>query len=114
SVATSVKMPVAVKLSPFHSAPANFAVALENAGAAGVVLFNRLYQPDLDIEELEVRPQLKLSDPSEMLLRLRWLAIISPHLRGSLAASGGVHGVEDVAKAIAAGAHVVQVVSVLL
>ena len=113
-VTTSVKIPVSVKLSPFHTSPAQFALALEAAGAAGIVLFNRFYQPDFDIEELEVTPQLKLSDSSELLLRLRWLAIISPHVRGSLAATGGVHSTEDVIKAILSGAHAVQLVSLLL
>ncbi len=113
-VAASVKIPVAVKLSPFHTAPANFAHALEAAGARGVVLFNRFYQPDFSLEDLEVHPQLRLSDPSELLLRLRWLAIISPHLRGSLSATGGVHTSADVVKALLAGAHTVQLVSVLL
>jgi dihydroorotate dehydrogenase (fumarate) len=114
SVTSTVKIPVAVKLSAFHTAPAQFAMALEEAGAAGVVVFNRFYQPDLNIEELEVLPQLKLSDPSELLMRLRWLAIISPHLKGSLACTGGAHSAEDVIKAILAGAHAVQLVSVLL
>jgi dihydroorotate dehydrogenase (fumarate) len=114
SVVSSVKIPVSVKLSPFHTSPAQFVAALEHAGARGVVLFNRFYQPDFNLEDLEVLPQLKLSDPSELLLRLRWLAIISPVLRGSLAASGGVHSTEDVVKALLAGAHAVQVVSVLL
>jgi dihydroorotate dehydrogenase (fumarate) len=110
----NVRIPVSVKLSPFHTAPAHFAVALEKIGASGIVLFNRFYQPDFNIEELEVAPQLKLSDPSELLLRLRWLAVLSPHLKGSLAASGGVHGTRDAVKAMLAGAHVVQLVSVLL
>jgi dihydroorotate dehydrogenase (fumarate) len=114
NVAASVKIPVAVKLSPFHTAPAQFGLELEGAGAKGVVMFNRFYQPDFDIDELEVSPQLKLSDSSELLLRLRWLAILSPHLRGSLSCSGGVHTAKDVLKAILAGAHTVQLVSVLL
>ena len=114
SVTSTVKIPVAVKLSAFHTAPAQFALALEEAGAAGVVVFNRFYQPDLNIEELEVQPQLKLSDPSELLMRLRWLAIMSPHVKGSLSATGGAHSAEDVVKAILAGAHTVQLVSVLL
>jgi len=105
---------VSVKLSAFHTSPANFAKALEAAGAAGVVLFNRFYQPDLDLDELEVLPQLRLSDNSELLLRLRWLAIISPQVACSLGASGGIHGPQDALKAIFAGAHVVQLVSVLL
>jgi dihydroorotate dehydrogenase (fumarate) len=114
SVTTSVKIPVAVKMSAFHTSPAQFAASLEHAGAAGVVVFNRFYQPDFNIDELEVEPQLKLSDSSELLLRLRWLAILSPHVRGSLGATGGVHTSEDVVKALLAGAHGVQLVSVLL
>lgn len=114
TVTSSVKVPVTVKLSSFHTTPARFVLDLEQAGAAGVVLFNRFYQPDFDIEAMEVQPHLKLSDPSELLMRLRWLAIISPHLRGSLAASGGVHTAVDVIKALLAGAHTVQMVSVLL
>lgn len=113
-VAKSVKIPVAVKLSPFHTAPAQFVLALEHAGAKGVVLFNRFYQPDFNLEEFEVQPTLKLSDSSELLLRLRWLAVISPRLQGSLSCSGGVHTKEDVIKALLAGAHTVQLVSVLL
>ncbi len=114
SVVRAVKVPVAVKLSPFHTSPANFVAELENVGAAGVVVFNRFYQPDFNIEELEVQPQLRLSDPSELLLRLRWLAILSPHMKGTLAVSGGVHTTEDIVKALLAGAHGVQMVSVLL
>jgi dihydroorotate dehydrogenase (fumarate) len=114
SVTSTVKIPVAVKLSAFHTAPTQFALALEQAGAAGVVVFNRFYQPDLNVEELEVQPQLKLSDPSELLMRLRWLAIMSPHVKGSLACTGGAHSAEDVIKSILAGAHAVQLVSVLL
>jgi dihydroorotate dehydrogenase (fumarate) len=114
AVTSTVKIPVAVKISAFHTAPAGFALALEQAGAKGVVLFNRFYQPDLDIDELEVQPQLKLSDSSELLMRLRWLAIMSPHLKASLASTGGAHTSGDVIKAILAGAHAVQIVSVLL
>ena len=113
-VVNSVRLPVAVKLSPFHTSPVHFAAALERMGAAGVVLFNRFYQPDFDLAELEVHRHLRLSDPSELLLRLRWLAIISPHLHGSLSASGGVHSADDLVKALLAGAHTVQVVSALL
>ena len=109
-----MKIPLAVKISVFHTSLAHFAGALSAAGASGVVMFNRFYQPDFDLEEMEVQPQLKLSDSSELLMRLRWLSIISPRFRGSLAASGGVHCVEDVVKAILAGAHGVQLVSVLL
>lgn len=113
-VASSVKIPIAVKISAFHTSPTQFALALEEAGAAGVVVFNRFYQSDLNTDELEVQPQLKLSDSSELLLRLRWLAILSPHVRGSLAATGGAHTSDDVVKAILSGAHAVQLVSVLL
>ncbi|MEX2044882.1 MAG: dihydroorotate dehydrogenase-like protein [Opitutus sp.] len=114
SVAAAVKIPVAVKISAFHTSPVHFAVALENAGAKGVVLFNRFYQPDFNLEDLEVHPQLKLSEPSELLLRLRWLAIISPNMHTSLSASGGVHSTEDIVKALLAGADTVQLVSVIL
>ncbi len=113
-VVSTVQIPVAVKISTFHTAPAQFALSLEEAGAKGVVLFNRFYQPDFNLEDLGVTPHLRLSDSSELLLRLRWLAVLSPHLRGSLACSGGVHHKEDVIKALLAGAHTVQLVSVLL
>jgi dihydroorotate dehydrogenase (fumarate) len=113
-VAGAVKIPVAVKLSPFHTSIAQLAVALELAGAAGVVIFNRFYQPDVNIDDLEAQTALRLSDSSEILLRLRWLAILSPHLRGSLAATGGFHTAEDAIKALLTGADAVQIVSVLL
>jgi dihydroorotate dehydrogenase (fumarate) len=113
-VTRSVRIPVAVKLSPYHTSVAQLGIALELEGAAGLVVFNRFYQPDVDTETLEVRSALQLSDPAELLLRLRWLAILSPLLRGSLAASGGVHSADDTVKAVLTGAHAVQVVSVLL
>lgn len=113
-VVESVSIPVAVKLSPWLTAPANFIRQLELAGARGVVLFNRFYQPDFSIEELEVTPQLRLSDSSELLLRLRWLAIVSPHARLDLAASGGVHTSTDLIKTLLAGAHATQIVSSVL
>ncbi len=114
TVKRGVKIPVAVKLSPFYSSLAHLAKQLDDAGADGLVLFNRFYQPDLDVEELEVVPTLKLSDSSELLLRLRWLAILSGHVKASLACSGGVHTPLDAIKAVMAGAHAVQVVSALL
>ena len=110
----AVKIPVSVKLSPFYSSLANLAKQLDDEGADGLVLFNRFYQPDIDVEELEVVPSLQLSDSSELLLRLRWLAILSGHFKGSLACSGGVHSHLDAIKAVMAGAHAVQLVSVLL
>lgn len=113
-VAGAVRIPVAVKLSPYHTALAQLAIALELAGAAGVVIFNRFYQPDINIDDLEVQTHLRLSESEETLLRLRWLAILSPHLRGTLAATGGFQTAEDVVKALLTGAHAVQLVSVLL
>jgi dihydroorotate dehydrogenase (fumarate) len=114
AVASSVKIPVAVKLSPFYTALASFARDLAVAGAAGLVIFNRFYQPDIDIEELEVEPALHLSDSSELLLRLRWLAILRGQINASLACTGGVHTVVDAVKAIMCGADVTQLVSVVL
>lgn len=114
AVKQAVRIPVSVKLSPFFSSLAHFAAALEAAGADGLVLFNRFYQPDIDPEELEVRPELRLSDPTELLLRLRWLAILSGQRRLDLAVTGGVHRPLDAVKAIMAGACTVQMVSVLL
>jgi dihydroorotate dehydrogenase (fumarate) len=113
-VVASVKIPVSVKLSPFHTSLVHFVTLLEEAGAAGVVLFNRFYQPDFNIEELAATPELALSDRSELLLRLRWIAIVSPQIRGSIAATGGIHTTSDVVKAVLAGADAVQLVSVLL
>ena len=114
AIAGSVGIPVAVKLSPFHASVAQLGIALELEGAAGLVVFNRFYQPEVDADTLEVMPALHLSDPGELLLRLRWLAILAPLLRGSLAASGGIHSADDAAKALLTGAHAVQVVSILL
>lgn len=114
SVKSAVHLPVAVKLSPFYTALAHFARRLDDLGADGLVLFNRFYQPDFDLESLEVKPALRLSDSSELLLRLRWLAILSGRVKSSLAVTGGVHTAEDAIKAVMAGAHVIQVVSALL
>lgn len=114
AIKADVSIPVAVKLSPFHTALAHFAYQLESAGVDGLVLFNRFYQPDLDIETLEVERRLHLSTSEELPLRLRWLAILSGSLRLSLTASGGVHTSRDAVKAIMAGAHTVQMVSALL
>ena len=113
-VKASVTIPVAVKLSPFFGSFAHLASQLDGLGADGLVLFNRFYQPDIDVETLEVVPRLQLSDSSELLLRLRWLAILSGHLQASLAVTGGVHTAVDTIKAVMAGAHAVQLVSALL
>jgi len=113
-VVGSVSIPVAVKLSPFFSSLSNVAAQLDDAGARGLVLFNRFYQPDIEIETLEVKPTLRLSDSSELLLRLRWLAILSKQLEVDLAVSGGVHDARDAIKSIMAGAGAVQMVSSLL
>jgi len=113
-VCRSVRIPLAVKLSPFYTSFANFARRLDEAGPAGLILFNRFWQPGIDVEELEVRRELHLSDSSELPLRLRWLAILSGSVRASLAATGGVHTVVDVVQAVMAGAHAVQTVSALL
>ena len=114
AVKESVTIPIAVKLSPFFSSPGNFAKQLDAVGAAGLILFNRFYQPDIDIEELEASHRLDLSNSTELRLRLRWAAILHGHLKGDIAVSGGVHTVEDIIKAIMCGANAVQVVSSLL
>ncbi len=113
-VRRSARIPVAVKLSPFYTSFANFAHRLDEAGPAGLVLFNRFWQPGIDVEELEVKRELHLSDSSELPLRLRWLAILSGSVQASLAATGGIHTVLDVVQAVMAGAHAVQMVSALL
>jgi dihydroorotate dehydrogenase (fumarate) len=109
-----LEIPVAVKLAPFYSAFLNLAARLANAGADGLVIFNRYFQADIDVEGLEVERTLELSDPSELALRLRWLAILSGKLDVSLAVTGGVHSPEDAIKGLMCGADVVQVVSALL
>jgi len=114
TVKQTVSIPVAVKLSPFFSSLAHFATELDVAGADALILFNRFYQPDIDIEQLEVTPRLELSNSSELLLRLRWLAILSEKVRCSLAVTGGVHTALDAIRAIMVGAHAVQMVSALL
>ncbi len=110
----SITIPLAVKLSPFYSSLPNLASRLDTIGAQGIVLFNRFYQADIDPDELDTVPMLHLSTTDELLLRLRWLAILSASYRGSLAVTGGVHHPIDAVKAIMAGADVVQMVSTLL
>jgi dihydroorotate dehydrogenase (fumarate) len=113
-VRSTVGVPVAVKLSPFYSSLAHFARRLDRVGAAALVLFNRFYQADIDVDELDVVRRIELSSPAELLLRLRWLAILSGNVEASLAVTGGVHAVGDVVKALMAGAHAVQLVSALI
>lgn len=114
AVRATVRLKLAVKLSPFYSSLPNLARRLEQAGVDALVLFNRFYQPDIDVEHLEIAPKLVLSDASELLLRLRWLAILRGRTGLQLAATGGVHTPVDVVKALMAGADVVQTVSALL
>lgn len=113
-VVASVTVPVAVKLSPWYASLPGFVRALEGTGARGVVTFNRFFQADIDPERMELERSMHLSDRHELLLRLRWLAILSPQVKVSLGCSGGVHEPIDVVKAIMAGAHGVQTVSSLL
>lgn len=110
----AIRIPVAVKLSPFLSAPANMAVRFDEARADAIVLFNRFYQPDFDIEQLEITPSLALSRPEELLLRLHWTAILYGHVRADLGITGGVHTAQDVVKCILAGARVAFMTSALL
>ncbi len=114
AVKAGITIPVAVKLSPFFSSLPHLAARLESAGAAGLVIFNRFLQPDIDIEELDVIPRHTLSQKQELLLRLRWLAILSGRVDLSLACTGGVHSATAAIKAVMCGAHVVQLVSILL
>jgi len=114
AVKETVDIPVSVKLGPYFSSFGNMAARLEEAGAEGLVLFNRFYQPDIDLEELEVQPSLELSSSFEKRLPLRWIAMLRPHLKCSLAATTGIHTAEDVIKMTLAGADVSMMASVLL
>ena len=114
AVKDSVSVPVAMKLGPYFSAFANMAIRLDQAGADGLVLFNRFFGPEIDLETLEVTPTLELSSGYERRLPLRWIAVLSGHLKADLAATGGVRDGLDVLKMIMAGASVAMVTSVLL
>jgi dihydroorotate dehydrogenase (fumarate) len=114
AVRGAIALPLAVKLSPFFTALAHTARELVGAGADGLVLFNRFYQPDLDLETLEVVPRLVLSSSDELRLPLRWIAILRGRLAASLAATGGVHTRDDVLKVLLAGADVAMLASALL
>ena len=113
SVCRAVKIPVAVKLSPWFTSLPHLVKRLEDAGARGVVLFNRFYQPDFDIEALEVRPTLHFSTPAELLPRLHWAAILYGHTSVDIGITGGVHSAEDVLKSIMAGGSVAMMASAL-
>jgi dihydroorotate dehydrogenase (fumarate) len=113
SVCKTVNVPVAVKLSQWFTGLPHLCAQLEDAGARAVVLFNRFYQPDFDIEALEVRPTLHFSTPSELLLRLHWAAVLYGNLKGDIAITGGVHSAEDVLKAVMAGGNVAMMASAL-
>ncbi len=113
SVKTAVRVPVAVKLSPYFSNTANMAFRLQQMGVDGLVLFNRFYQPDLDIENLEVVPKLNLSPSDALCLRIRWLAILYGHVPVSLAATGGIYEGKDAVKVILAGARAAMVCSAI-
>jgi dihydroorotate dehydrogenase (fumarate) len=114
AVRAAVTIPLAVKLSPFFTAMANMAVRVAEAGADGLVLFNRFYQPDLDLDTLDVVPRLVLSTSEELRLPLRWIAILYGQVRASLAATTGVHTGTDAAKVLLAGADVAMMTSALL
>ena len=113
-VKASIKIPVSVKLGHFFSSIPNFVKKLDEAGVDGVVLFNRFYQPDLDLENLEVVPNLSLSSSYELKLRLRWAAILYGNIKADMALTGGVHTAEDVLKTMMVGAKAAQMASVLL
>lgn len=114
SVKSNVKIPVAIKLSPFFSTMANMAKRLDEAGADALVLFNRFYQPDFDLEKLEVVPNLVLSTSWELRLPLRWIAILYGNIKANMAASRGVHTFEDVLKVVMAGGDIAMMASELL
>lgn len=114
AVRAETRLPLAVKLLPIYAGLGRFAGRLAEAGADGLVLFNRMYQPTIDLEALEVRPSHPLSHPGELAVRLRWLGVLSPTFPGSLACTGGVHSPEAAIQALACGAHTVQLVSALI
>jgi dihydroorotate dehydrogenase (fumarate) len=114
AVRAEATIPLSVKLSPFFTALAHFARCVVQAGADGLVLFNRFYQPDLDLETLEIVPRLTLSHPDELRLPLRWIALLHGRVKASLAATSGIHGAEDALKALFAGADAAMMASALL
>lgn len=113
-VKASLSIPLAVKLSPYYTSLPNFASRLVQAGASGLVLFNRFYQPDFDLEQLEVIPNLDLSTSADLRLPLRWISILNGNLNADLALTSGIHTAQDVLKAMMAGAKVAMMASNLL
>ena len=113
-VKASIRIPVAVKLGPYFSSTPNMMLKLDCAGANALVLFNRFYQPDFDLENLEVVPNLALSNSSELLMRLHWVAVLYGQIKADMAITGGVHTAEDVVKSMMAGAKVAMMTSALL
>jgi len=114
AVREAITIPLAVKIGPYFSSLANMARQLDQAGADGLVMFNRFYQPDLDIENLEVKPDLNLSSSQELRLRLRWVAILYGKIKADMAITGGVHTATDVIKSMMAGAKVAMTTSAVL
>lgn len=114
AVKNSVRIPVAIKLSPFFSSMANMAKGLDEAGADGLVLFNRFYQPDIDLDNLELRPNVLLSTPQELRLPLTWIGILYGRVKANLAATSGIHYAEDVVKMLMVGASATMMCSILL
>lgn len=114
TVKHEVTIPVAVKVGPYFSAFANMAIQMVNAGADGLVLFNRFYQPDIDLANLEVAPTLALSSTQEKRLPMRWIAVLYGQIKASLAATTGIHNGEDVAKMLLCGADVTMMASTLI
>jgi len=114
AVKSTVTIPVAIKLSPFFSNLSNMAHRLDEAGADALVLFNRFYQPDIDLEELEIRPNVLLSTPQALRLPLTWIGILFGRVKAGLAATGGVHNAEDVVKLLMVGANVTMMCSSLM
>jgi dihydroorotate dehydrogenase (fumarate) len=114
TVKKSVKVPVAMKMSPYFSSFANMAKRLDEAGADALVLFNRFYQPDIDLEKLEVVPNVTLSTSNSLRLPLRWIAILYGHIKADLAATSGIHSADDVLKMLMGGASVTMLCSSLL
>jgi dihydroorotate dehydrogenase (fumarate) len=114
AVKSAVSIPVAVKVSPFFSNMSNMAHRLDAAGADSLVLFNRFYQPDIDLEELEIRPNVLLSTPQALRLPLTWIGILHGRIKADLAATGGVHGAEDVIKLLMVGANATMMCSALM